>query len=110
MYNLVILEDNWDYYFSVFDQKGNEIWNDKGELAYLTEKLKVFKFPIQFVLHKDLLSLAAVQYLDDSDLLTKCEKIFGFDLVKLSEPIANESKTGFGLARLVHRNFVSSVK
>lgn len=110
MFNLVILEDNWDYYFSVFDQRGNEIWHDKGDLRYLTGKLLDNKFPIKYVLHKDLFSLESIDYLDDVGLLRKCEKIVGFDLVKLSEPIANESKSGFGLARLLHRNFVSSVK
>ena len=113
MYNLVLIENpnKWDCYsVAVFDKKNNEIWNGVLDTESLLKTLKTFNFPIEFVIHQYLSSYDIIEKMNDCDLLNKCEKIFMFDLVKLSDPIANESKSGLGLARLVHRNFLSSLK
>jgi hypothetical protein len=111
MYNLVILREESEYYFSVFDQKGNEIWNEKGDMFYLTDKLAQLKFVFANVVHNNLRDFVLIAHLKCCDILknpslflqTFDGKEFNYDA-----PIANESRTGYGFNRYCHRNFLKS--
>jgi hypothetical protein len=111
MYNLVISKYDGDYYFSVFDQKDNEIWNEKGDAPNLTDKLAQLNFTIKNIVNNDVHDPYLTEHLQKYIRLDKpstrhyCSKEFGYDL-----PIANESYTGYGFNRYCHRNFVKMAK
>ncbi len=109
MYNLVILREDSEYYFSVFDQKDNEIWNEKGDMFYLTDKLAQMRFCFDNVVCNNLRDFVLLAHLKNCDVLPKnFSHTFDGKEFLYDAPIANESRIGYGFNRYCHRNFLRS--
>jgi hypothetical protein len=109
MYNLIILREDNEYYFSVFDQKNNEIWNEKGDMFCLTDKLGELRFTFDNVVHNNLRDFVLIAHLKNCDIVPKnFASIFDGKEFVYDAPIANESRSGYGFNRYCHRNFLQS--
>jgi hypothetical protein len=106
MYNLVVLKNKIGYVTSVFDRRGNEIWNNVNYADLLVDDLAQQHFSIDNVLFDDW-SLFCVQLLATSKLFNKDVKLISISDVPQEELfIANECMGVYGKARYVHRMFL----
>lgn len=107
MYDVVINKEDATTFLSVFDKRGNEIFNVSNEEAYVVfQKLKEQKFKIcEYITsftHKGVLYLVYSSLVPDQVINPEDVSIAAGN----DAPIANESFTGFGLNRYVHRQFL----
>jgi hypothetical protein len=105
MYNLVTFGgDMYTIFALVFDARGNEIWHDHNYSDLLIPRLNRLRFPFSNAIHDHHTAYAVVREVDNVVDFVPIEEI------ELLDPIANESVTGFGYGRLVHRSFLNQSK
>lgn len=125
MFNLVTLKGaSYTVVCAVFDKKNNELWSTTTYSDIAFAKLNELRYPIDVVIHDDYTSLIVFQELSIKPDKTVLHKPLNtpsvveegdydwvvdyvpLDHVKLLEPIANESLTGVGFARLINRSYL----
>ena len=110
MYNLVLTEENNSLFVSIFDQKGNEIYNTEGvDGKTVGEKVKAQKFKIDKYITSYVDLGLNMCWSDKPDIDSfspplNCKQVFINE--DKDKPIANESFHGYGLNRYLHRQFL----
>lgn len=111
MYDLVVLKNMGMYITSVFDERNNEIWNNKTFYDLVVPDLKKQKFTIDNVLYDDR-SSSCVDLLVEHDLFDNYRVNMHNvdDVLQDDDPIANECGGIYGYARYLHRMLRKDLK